>query len=61
MVDKFFDLIEGEGLRGALTFNWMLGFYNSYLSVFKMSFSALALPGIGYYSFSIISWWFTFI
>lgn len=59
VVLKFFELIEGQGLSGAITFNWMLGFYNSYLSVFKMSFSAIALPGIGYYSFSIISWWFS--
>lgn len=56
---QFFDLLENQGLYGAVTFNWMLGFYNSYLSVFKMSFSAIALPGIGYFSFSIISWWFS--
>ncbi|MDB3867949.1 hypothetical protein N9333_03880 [Gammaproteobacteria bacterium] len=58
VVELFFDLIEGEGLKSALTYNWMGGYYNSYLSVFKMTFSSLALPGIGYYAFSIISWWF---
>lgn len=61
VVIKFFELLEESGLYGALTFNWMLGFYNSYLSVFKMSFSAIALPGIGYYSFSIISWWLSVV
>lgn len=58
VAEVFLDLIEGEGLYSALTFNWMGGYYNSYLSVFKMSVSSIALPGIGYYAFSIISWWF---
>lgn len=59
VVLRFFDLLD-ISFYDALSENW-LNYYNSYASVFKMNFSVIALPGIGYYSFSIISWWFSLI
>jgi len=54
----FKNIAEEKGLREAIMFPWIEGYYNNMLSPLKWGFALWSLPGIGYYSWTILSWWF---
>lgn len=61
---QFQDVVEKGSLLEALQFAWAPNCtynYNNILSIYKFGFAAYSMPGLGYYSFAILAWWFDVI
>ena len=54
-------IAESSGFIEALSYDWTGGWYNNYVSVYKMGFALWSMPGVGYYSFTILNWWFAVV
>ncbi|MFH0798569.1 MAG: hypothetical protein V2A66_00100 [Pseudomonadota bacterium] len=56
---RFQAMYEDSGLIEALQYPWVVSaHYNNLLSPYKFGFALVSMPGIGYYSFAILAWWF---
>lgn len=58
---KFNGIAETQDIWKAIIFHWMKGYYNNRLSPIKWGFAMWSMPGIGYYSWALLAWWFCVI
>lgn len=59
--EKFKNIAEESSLLDAIKYPWLDGYFNNLLSPYKFGFALWSMPGIGFYSLTILSWWFCVI